>query len=70
MVPVMHSFGASMALKSICVFVSTEEEKRTAMEAGAANAGGAELIDEIMKGRVEIVSFLRNDFFCHHFFSI
>ena len=35
-----------------------EEEKRTAMEAGAANAGGAELIDEIMKGRVEIVSLL------------
>ena len=56
MVPVVHPYGSNVATKSICVFVASEEERKAAIEAGAANAGGADLVQEIMKGRVEIVS--------------
>ncbi len=56
MVPVVHPFGRNVALKNVCAFVPNEEEEAKAKEAGAALVGGTELITEIIKGRVDIVS--------------
>ena len=56
MVPIAHQFNPNAIEKQVMVFAPTEELQREATEAGAKLVGGEELIEEIKKGRVELVS--------------
>ena len=56
MVPIAHQFNPNAIEKQVLVFAASEELQREATEAGAKLVGGEELIEEIKKGRVELVS--------------
>ena len=55
MVPIINQLDPNVAEKSVLAFVPNEEEKEKAMKAGATQAGGEELIQDIIKGRIELV---------------
>lgn len=55
MVPLIHSMDPNAPEKTICAFVPNDEEKEKALKAGAIYAGGEELLQEIIKGRIELV---------------
>jgi len=57
MVPVYHPFERGVAEKVILVFCKTPEEMKAAEEAGAAKAGGTELIDDIVKGKTDVADY-------------
>ena len=50
------SFERGVPDRTVMVFVSNEEQAAEAMEAGAYKAGGADLVLEISKGRIDVVS--------------
>lgn len=56
MVPILHPYDENRVTKNICVFAEDEELQEVAKEAGAHTVGGLELIENISKGRFEIVS--------------
>ena len=56
MVPIAHQYNPNAIEKEVMVFVADEALQREATEAGAKMVGGEELIEEIKKGRVELVS--------------
>ena len=56
MVPIAHQYNPNAIEKEVMVFAASEELQREATEAGAKMVGGEELIEEIKKGRVELVS--------------
>jgi len=62
-VPIMHSFERGVPDRSVLVFVSNEEQEAEAMEAGAYKAGGADLVQEISKGRLDVADV---DYFVAH----
>ena len=56
MVPIIHPFDKNVSAKNVCVFVEGEAASEEAIKAGAYKAGGMELITEISRGRVDVVS--------------
>jgi hypothetical protein len=56
MIPVPHPYDPNMPEKAVLAFVPNDVEKEKALNAGAKEAGGMELIEEIAKGRYDIVS--------------
>lgn len=63
MVPIANKYDRGVQEKTVMAFVPNDEEKDKALAAGAAAAGGEELITEIMKGRVEVADY--DVFLCH-----
>jgi len=63
MVPLFHAFERGVAEKSIVVFAKNTVDQEAAIQAGAQKAGGSELIEDIAKGKVEIIDF--DHFICH-----
>jgi len=63
MVPLFHSFERGVVEKSVLVFAKTIEEQNAAVEAGAKKAGGSDLIDDIAKGKLDVIDF---DYFLAH----
>jgi len=63
MVPLLHAFERGVAEKNILVFAKNTEDQEAAIEAGAQKAGGSELIEDIAKGKIEIMEF--DHFICH-----
>jgi len=63
MIPLFHAFERGVVEKSVLVFANTMEDQNAALEAGAKKAGGADLIDDIAKGKVDIIDF---DYFIAH----
>ena len=55
-VALMNPWDRSVREKAICAFVPTPELAKEAIDAGAHTAGGLELIQDIIKGRFEVVS--------------
>ena len=55
MVPILHPYNENVSPKNVCVFVEGQEEAEEALKSGAFTVGGAELITEIAKGRVDVV---------------
>ena len=56
MVPIAHQYNPNAIEKEVMVFAADEALQKEATEAGAKLVGGEELIEEIKKGRVELVS--------------
>nr|ACO15330.1 50S ribosomal protein L1 [Caligus clemensi] len=54
MVPIYHKYDEDIPSKVVMAFVPDEESKKIALDAGASQAGGDELIMEIAKGRVDV----------------
>jgi len=63
MIPLYNPFERGVSEKAIMVFAKSEETWRIAKAAGAERAGGAELIEDIAKGKVEVVDY---DYFLAH----
>eukprot|EP00088_Acartia_fossae_P023977 TRINITY_DN24938_c0_g1_i1.p1 TRINITY_DN24938_c0_g1~~TRINITY_DN24938_c0_g1_i1.p1 ORF type:complete len:401 (-),score=59.12 TRINITY_DN24938_c0_g1_i1:32-1204(-) len=57
MIPLYNSFERGVTEKSILVFAKSTEAQKEAMDAGAQRTGGLELIDDIAKGKLEILDF-------------
>ena len=56
MVPILHAYDRQVPDRAVMAFVPNEEMRQTAVEAGAVHAGGVELINEIVRGRIDLVS--------------
>ena len=54
MVPIIHPYDRGVPDRTVCAIVPTSEMEDLAIEAGAIQAGGEELIKEISKGRVDL----------------
>jgi len=54
MVPIFHPFERGVAEKSILVFCKEPEMAKLALNAGALKAGGLELVDEVVKGKLDV----------------
>ena len=54
MVPIYHPFERGVAEKMILAFCKEPEDIKAALKAGATKAGGKELIDEIVKGKLDV----------------
>jgi ribosomal protein L1 len=63
MVPLFHSFERGVVEKTVLVFAKTPEDQNAALEAGAKKAGGLDLIDDISKGKLDVIDF---DYFLAH----
>ena len=63
MVPLYNPFERGVAEKSIMVFAKDPDIQKLAIKAGANQAGGMEMIDEIAKGRLDVSDF---DYFLAH----
>merc|ERR1719352_2006866 len=57
MVPVYHPFERGVAEKVILAFCKEPEDIKAAEEAGAFKAGGVDMIDEIVKGKMDVSEF-------------
>eukprot|EP00088_Acartia_fossae_P058702 TRINITY_DN6909_c0_g1_i3.p1 TRINITY_DN6909_c0_g1~~TRINITY_DN6909_c0_g1_i3.p1 ORF type:complete len:408 (-),score=122.98 TRINITY_DN6909_c0_g1_i3:99-1322(-) len=57
MVPMMNGFERGVSEKTVLVFAKSAEAAETATQAGAKKVGGTELIDDIAKGKVDIIDF-------------
>jgi len=57
MVPIYHPFERGVAEKVIMVFCNDPEDMKAAEAAGAAKVGGKDLIDDIVKGKMEVTDF-------------
>ncbi|TRY74028.1 hypothetical protein TCAL_06698 [Tigriopus californicus] len=62
-VAIVHRWDDTVLEKRICAFVPTEELEAEALAAGAIMTGGPELIQNIMKGRVDVAEV--DHFLCH-----
>ena len=58
MVPILHAYDRKVPDRTVMAFVPNEELRQAALEAGALHAGGEELILEVTKGRIDLVSIL------------
>lgn len=63
MVPLFHSFERGVVEKTVLVFAKTIEDQNVALEAGAKKAGGLDLIDDIAKGKLDVIDY---DYFIAH----
>jgi len=54
MVPIYHPFERGLAEKIILAFCKNPEEIQAAEAAGATKAGGTELIEDIVKGKMDV----------------
>lgn len=63
MTPLYHPFERGVAEKSIMVFAKNEASIQEALDAGAHKAGGLDLVEDIAKGKVEIIDY---DYFLAH----
>jgi len=54
MVPIIHPYDRGVPDRSVLAFVPNPDMEKVAIEAGAAQAGGEELIKEVAKGRVDV----------------
>lgn len=63
MIPVFHPFERGVATKQIMVLAKNPEALKDAESAGAARAGGIELLEEVAKGRVDVTDI---DYFLAH----
>lgn len=54
MVPVAHPFERGVAVKSVLVFCLRPEGAQAAEAAGATRVGGLELVEDIVKGKVDV----------------
>lgn len=63
MVPLYHPFERGVEEKTIMVFSKNEESLKLARDAGAERAGGIDLIEDIAKGKIEVIDY---DFFIAH----
>ena len=63
MVPIYHTFERGVAEKHVMVFAKDSEAVRAAESAGAAKAGGLELVEDVARGRVDVSDI---DFFLAH----
>merc|ERR1719312_1615614 len=57
MVPIYHPFERGVAEKVILAFCKEPEDIKAAEQAGANKAGGKELIEDIVKGKMDISDF-------------
>jgi len=57
MVPIYHPYERGVAEKHILVFCKSPEEIATAEAAGAKKAGGSELVQDILKGKMDVSDF-------------
>lgn len=57
MVPVYHPFERGVAVKVILAFCKDPEDIKAAEAAGATKAGGIEMIEEIVKGKMDVSEF-------------
>ena len=57
MVPIVKAYDRNVPDRQVLCFVPNEEMRLEALQAGAVKAGGAELIMEVAKGRIDTVSF-------------
>ena len=69
MVPIAHPYRENAIEKAVCVFAADPEQQELATEAGATLVGGEELITDITKGRVEMVSIYGAKKFSFSYFS-
>ena len=58
MVPILHAYDRKVPDRTVMAFVPNDELRQAALEAGALHAGGEELILEVTKGRIDLVSML------------
>ena len=56
MIPIVKAYDRNVPDRQVLCFVPNEEMRLEALQAGAVKAGGAELIMEVAKGRVDTVS--------------
>jgi len=63
MVPLFHPFERGVTQKTIMLFAKNEEGLIAAKEAGADRAGGIELIEDIAKGKIDVIDY---DYFLAH----
>lgn len=63
MVPIVKSYDRNVPDRCVMCFVPNEELRLAAMQAGAVQAGGHDLIIEVSKGRVDISEI--DHFVCH-----
>jgi len=63
MVPLYHPFERGVTQKSILVFAKNDEALNVARSTGAELAGGIDLIEDIAKGKVDVLEF---DYFLAH----
>jgi len=63
MIPLFNAFERGVSEKTILVFAKNEDALHEAREAGAERAGGLELVDDIAKGKVEVLDY---DYFLAH----
>ena len=59
MIPIVKAHDRNVPDRQVMCFVPNEEMRLEVLQAGAVMAGGADLIMEVAKGRIDIVSFLR-----------
>ena len=59
MIPIVRAYDRNVPDRQVLCFVPDEEKRLEALQAGAVKAGGADLIMEVAKGRIDIVSFLK-----------
>ena len=59
MIPIVKAYDRNVPDRQVMCFVPNEEMRLEVLQAGAVMAGGADLIMEVAKGRIDIVSFLR-----------
>jgi len=57
MVPIYHPYERGVAEKHILVFCKSPEEIAIAEAAGAKKAGGSELVQDILKGKMDVSDF-------------
>ena len=57
MVPIYHPYERGVAEKHILVFCKSSEEMAAAEAAGAKKAGGPELVQDILKGKMDVSDF-------------
>ena len=58
-IPIVKAYDRNVPDRQVMCFVPNEEMRLEVLQAGAVMAGGADLIMEVAKGRIDIVSFLR-----------
>jgi len=63
MVPLYHPFERGVTQKTIMLFAKNDESLKAAKEAGAERTGGVELIEDISKGKIDVIEF---DYFLAH----
>ncbi len=56
MVPILHAYDRKVPDRTVMAFVPNDALRQAALDAGALHAGGEELILEVIKGRVDLVS--------------